>query len=50
MTPPVEWPPEAPSPSAEPSPRDEAEAEAMEPSAEGGREGTAGIAEAARSP
>ena len=36
MTPPVECPPKAPSPLAEPRLRDEAEAEAMEPSAEGG--------------
>ena len=38
MTPPVECPPKAPSPLAEPRPRDEAQAEAMEPSAEGGCE------------
>lgn len=49
MTPPVECLPKTPAPLAEPRPRDEAEAEAMEPSAEGGCKGD-GIAQAARSP
>ena len=41
VTPPAECPPKAPSPLAKPRPRDEAEVEATEPSAEGGCEGDA---------